>query len=97
MGGWGSPVQLGGATIPLAGYTTFKISIYGAPGTTGKKIKIVFNSTGGFEQVLGTEGQWNDYVIPISNISTASTLQELWLQEFTGTDYTVYVDNMGLN
>lgn len=97
VGGWGSPVQLGGATIPMAGYTTFKISIYGGPGTTGKKIKIVFNSTGGFEQVLGTEGQWNDYVIPISNISTASTLQELWLQEFTGTDYTVYVDNMGLN
>ncbi|MEO8768561.1 MAG: IPT/TIG domain-containing protein [Ferruginibacter sp.] len=96
-GGWGSPVQLGGATITLATYTTFKISIYGGPGTTGKKIKIVFNSAGGFEQLLGTEGQWNDYVIPISNISSDAVLGELWLQEFTGTDYTVYIDNMGLN
>jgi len=96
-GGWGSPVQLGGASIALGGYTTFKISIYGGPGTTGKKIKIVFNGAGGFEQVLGTEGQWNDYVIPISNISAAATLQELWLQEFTGTDYTIYIDDMGLN
>jgi hypothetical protein len=96
-GGYGSPVQLGGATIPMGAYTTFKISIYGGPGSTGKKINIVFNGTGGFQQVLGTEGQWNNYVIPISNITSATTLQELWLQEFTGTDYIVYVDNMGLN
>lgn len=97
VGGYGSPVQLGGATIPLAGYTTFKISIYGGPGSTGKKINIVFNGSGGFQQVLGTEGQWNNYVIPLSNISAVTTLQELWLQEFTGTDYIIYVDNMGLN
>lgn len=96
-GGWGSPVQLGGASVPLGGYTTFKISIYGGAGSTGKKIKVVFNGAGGFEQVLGTEGQWNDYVIPLTNISSVTTLQELWLQEFTGTDYTIYVDNMGLN
>ena len=48
-GGWGSPLQLGGATIPFGSYTTFKISIYGGPGTTGKKIKIVFNESGGYE------------------------------------------------
>lgn len=96
-GGWGSPLQLGGANIDLSPYSTFKISIYGGPGTTGKKIKIVFNGAGGFEQVLGTEGKWNDYAIPFSNITSATTLNEIWLQEFTGTDYTVYIDNMGLN
>ncbi|MES2851187.1 MAG: IPT/TIG domain-containing protein [Bacteroidota bacterium] len=96
-GGWGSPLQLGGATIPFGSYTTFKISIYGGTGTTGKKIKIVFNEAGGYELTLGTEGQWNDYAISISNITSATSLTAIWLQEFTGTDYTIYVDDMGLN
>lgn len=96
-GGWGSPLQLGGANIPFGSYTTFKISIYGGPGTTGKRIKIVFNESGGYELTLGTEGQWNDYTISISNITSATSLTAIWLQEFTGTDYTIYVDDMGLN
>ncbi len=96
-GGWGSPLQLGGANIPFGSYTTFKLSVYGGPGTTGKKIKIVFNESGGYELTLGTEGQWNDYAISISNITSATSLTAIWLQEFTGTDYTIYVDDMGLN
>lgn len=94
---WGSPLQLGGASIPFGSYTTFKISIYGGPGTTGKKIKIVFNGAGGYELTLGTEGQWNDYTISISNITADPALSEIWLQEFTGTGYTIYIDDMGLN
>jgi hypothetical protein len=94
---WGSPLQLGGANIPFGSYTTFKISIYGGPGTTGKKIKIVFNEAGGYELTLGTEGQWNDYAVSISNITTDATLKAIWLQEFTGTGYTIYIDDMGLN
>lgn len=96
-GGWGSPLQLGGANIPFGSYTQFKLSIYGGPGTTGKRIKIVFNESGGYELTLGTEGQWNDYAISISNITSAPSLSAIWLQEFTGTDYTIYVDDMGLN
>jgi len=96
-GGWGSPLQLGGASIPFGSYTQFKLSIYGGPGTTGKRIKIVFNEAGGYELTLGTEGQWNDYAISISNITSATSLTAIWLQEFTGTDYTIYVDDMGLN
>lgn len=37
MGGYGSPLQLGGANVSLTGYTTFEISIYGGLGPTGKK------------------------------------------------------------
>ncbi|MFT3682659.1 MAG: IPT/TIG domain-containing protein [Ferruginibacter sp.] len=96
-GGWGSPLQLGGADISFGSYTTFKISIYGGPGTTGKKIKIVFNESGGYELTLGTEGQWNDYAVSISNLTSDPKLKAIWLQEFTGTDYTIYVDDMGLN
>jgi hypothetical protein len=97
VGGYGSPMQLGGATISMTPYTTFKISIYGAPGTAGKKVKIVFNAAGGYEVTLGAEGQWNDYAIPLSSISSATTLSEIWLQEFSGTGFLIYVDAMGLN
>jgi hypothetical protein len=98
VGGYGSPLQLGGATISMAAYTTFKISIYGTAGTAGKKIRVVFNSSGGYDITLGAEGQWNDYAIPISSISAATSLTDIWLQEFSGSaGFTVYVDAMGLN
>jgi hypothetical protein len=97
-GGYGSPLQLGGASVNMATYTTFKISIYGTAGTAGKKVKVVFNSAGGYEITLGAEGQWNDYAIPISSISAAATLTDIWLQEFSGSaGFTIYVDAVGLN
>ena len=36
-------MQLGGASISMSPYTTFKISIFGEAGTAGKKVNIVFN------------------------------------------------------
>lgn len=91
-GGWGSPLQLGGANISLSPYTTFKISIYGGAGTAGKKINIVFNgnntvangvaagsvnSVSNYTITLGAEGQWNDYAIPFTNFSAGSTTTKL--------------------
>ena len=97
-GGWGSPLQLGGANIPLSSYTTFKLSIYGGPGSAGNKVNVVFNGTGGYQITLGAEGQWNDYAIPISSLTATSALSEIWLQEYSGAGgYTVYVDEIGLN
>jgi hypothetical protein len=78
-------------------YTTFKISIYGTAGTAGKKVNIVFNGSGGYQITLGAEGQWTDYAIPLSSISAATSLAEIWLQEFSGVGFTIYVDAMGLN
>lgn len=87
-GGWGSPLQLGGASISLTSYTTFKISIYGGAGTAGKKVNIVFNgnntvangvaagsanSVSNYTITLGAEGQWNDYAIPFTSFSAGST------------------------
>ncbi len=113
VGGWGSPLQLGGANINLTPYTTFKISIYGGPGTAGKKINIQFNgnnnppgvpagspnSASGYVITLGAEGQWADYAIPLASFSAAITrLEEIWLQEYNGTGgFTIYVDAVGLN
>ena len=97
VGGYGSPMQLGGNNINMAPYTTFKISIYGTAGTAGKKVNIVFNGSGGYQITLGAEGQWTDYAIPLSSISAATSLAEIWLQEFSGVGFTIYVDAMGLN
>ena len=91
-GGWGSPFQLGGASISMTPYTTFKISIFGTAGTAGKKVNIVFNgnntvangipagsatSVCNFTITLGAEGQWNDYAIPFGNFSGGSTTTQL--------------------
>lgn len=97
-GGWGAPLQLGGANISLSSYTTFKLSLYGGPGSAGNKVNVVFNGSGGYQITLGTEGEWNDYAIPLSALTSGSTLSEIWLQEFSGVGgYTLYVDEIGLN
>lgn len=97
VGGWGSPFQIGGANISLTPYTTFKLSIYGGPGSGGKTIKIVFNGANGYT-INVVAGTWTDYAIPISALTPGSTLSEIWIQEFNGVGgYTIYVDEIGLN
>lgn len=97
VGGWGSPLQLGGASIDASSYTTFKISIYGAPGTGGKTVKLILNSGGG-QDITIVEGKWTDYSFPISSLVSTSTITDMWLQETTGAGgFTIYVDDVGLN
>jgi hypothetical protein len=93
---WGSPFQLGGGNLSLASYTTFHISIYGAPGSEGKKILLQFNSTEGYEITLGPAGQWVDYAIPLSSISSADTVTEILLKKFPADAFTIYLDEIGL-
>ena len=97
VGGWGSPLQLGGANISLTPYTTFKLSVYGGPGSGGKTIKVVFNGSNGYT-ITVVEGVWTDYAIPLSSLTGGSTLNEIWVQEFNGVGgYSIYVDAVGLN
>jgi len=99
-GQWGVPFQLGGATIPLGAYTTLKVSIYGGPGTNGKRVNIGFNTADG-KTIDLVEGVWTDYTIPLSDISAAGSLTDLWIKEYSGisgvADYTIYIDDLGLN
>jgi hypothetical protein len=98
VGGYGSPLQLGGATIDLAPYKTFHISVYGGPGSAGKKITIGINSVNGKYNIDVVEGKWTDYAIPLSTLTTETVLKEIWVQEFSGTGgFTIYVDALGLN
>ena len=97
VGGYGSPFQIGGANISLTPYTTFKLSIYGGPGSGGKTIKIVFNGSNGYT-INVVAGTWTDYAIPLSALTAGTTLSEIWIQEFNGSGgYSIYVDEIGLN
>ena len=97
VGGYGSPVQLGGGNVVFGSYTTFKISIFGAPGSAGKRINIGINAADAYTINI-VEGKWTDYSIPISSLTSASKLTEIWIKEYSGTGgFTIYVDAMGLN
>jgi hypothetical protein len=63
VGQWGVPLQLGGANIPLGGYTSLKVSIYGGAGSSGKSVNVGFNETDG-KTINIVEGQWTDFTIP---------------------------------
>jgi len=94
-GGWGSPFQLGGANIDVSPYTQFKISVFGAPGSAGKKINIGINASDKYT-IDVVEGEWTDYAIPLSSLTTGP-LTEIWVKEFSGTGgFTVYIDALGL-
>ncbi|MDH7462574.1 IPT/TIG domain-containing protein [Chitinophagaceae bacterium 26-R-25] len=97
VGGWGSPLQLGGATVGIGSYTTFKISIYGAPGSNGKTVNLQLNGAGG-QGITVVEGKWTDYSFPISSLISGTDITAIILQETTGNGgFTVYVDAMGIN
>lgn len=96
VGGWGAPLQLGGANVGLGGYTTLKLSIYGGPGSGGKKVNVGLNNADGYTITL-VEGVWTDYSIPLSSTAATSNLTDLIVKEFNGTGgFTIYVDAIGL-
>ncbi len=98
VGGYGSPVQLGGGSVALGAYSSFKVSVFGAPGSGGKRMTIGINGVNGAGIITIVEGAWTDYSFPISTLTSAATLTEIWVQEYSGTGgFTVYVDAMGLN
>ena len=96
-GGYGSPMQLGGANVDVTPYTTFKISIYGGPGSNGLKVNLGINGADSYNITL-VEGKWTDYQIPISSLTTSGVITDIILKEFNGSGgFIVYVDDIGLN
>ncbi|MEI9911134.1 MAG: IPT/TIG domain-containing protein [Bacteroidota bacterium] len=98
VGDWGVPLQLGGANIPLGGYTSLKVAIYGGAGSSGQNVNIGFNETDG-KTIAIVEGQWTNFTIPLSQISSVSTLGFLYIKKYNGAgavDFTIYVDNLGI-
>lgn len=97
VGGWGAPFQLGGANLSTTGYTTLKISIYGAPGSGGKKVNLGINNADG-PTITIDEGKWTDYEFPISSLTSAGKITDIIVKEFNGSGgFSIYVDALGLN
>jgi hypothetical protein len=98
-GGYGAFRINGSPAINLTAYTTLRFSIYGGPGTNGKKISVAINGNYGTTVIVYlSEGSYTDYLIPLSSLGSPATLNEIVLQEFSGNaPSTVYVDNIGLN
>lgn len=97
VGGYGSPLQLGGANVDIAKYKTLKISIYGAPGSAGKQVNVGVNGKDGYTIAI-EEGKWTDYEISLPTLTTSSTLSEILVKEYSNTGgFTIYVDALGLN
>jgi hypothetical protein len=98
-GQWGSPFQLGAGNVNITPYSTFKISIYGAVGSGGKKVNIGINGADKYTITI-VEGTWTDYVIPLSTLTSTSSITEILVKEYTGgtfSGFTIYVDAVGLN
>ncbi|WP_121356254.1 IPT/TIG domain-containing protein [Flavisolibacter nicotianae] len=97
VGGWGSPFQLGGANVNTGAYTTFKLSIFGAAGSGGKKVNLGINGADKYT-ITVVEGKWTDYEIPLSSLTTTGNITDVILKEWNGTGgFTVFVDAVGLN
>lgn len=100
VGGWGAPLQLGHSgtdVLSTGSYTTFKLSLFGAPGSNGKKVNIGIDGADKYT-ITVVEGKWTDYEIPLSNLTSTGKIKELILKEYSGTGgFTVYVDAVGLN
>jgi hypothetical protein len=95
-GTYGVPLQLGGANISLGGYTSLKVSIYGGTGSGGKSVNVGFNEKDG-KTITIVEGEWTDFTIPLSQISSAGTLTHLYFKNFSASGaFTIYLDNLGI-
>jgi len=97
---WGSPFQLGAGNVDVSAYTTFKISIYGAAGSNGKKVNIGINGADKYTITI-VEGTWTDYVIPKTTLTSTNTITEILVKEYTNNagaiPFTIYVDAVGFN
>jgi hypothetical protein len=84
--------------LSLAGYSSVKFSVFGGPGTEGKRARVIINgvSTTAF-QILLKEGAWSTFEIPLSNFNNPATLTSIEVKEFSGLVVTVYLDDIGLS
>jgi hypothetical protein len=82
-------------TFSTTGYTTLKISIYGGPGTAGKKVRISVTPAKLTYDLILTEGSWTDFQIPLTNIGSPTAIDYITFQEFSGIASQIYIDDVG--
>ena len=82
--------------IDLADKQAVKVSIYG--GNAINMVKLVLNGNYDAGAVITiNQGEWNDFTIPLSQLGSPATLNEIVIQEFSGAAPSViYIDDLGL-
>ncbi|WP_293302342.1 IPT/TIG domain-containing protein [Pedobacter sp. UBA4863] len=78
-----------------AGYSMVKISMFGGPGTQGKKVKISLSPTAGSYELFLNEGKWTDYQVPFINIGNPTTIEYITFQEFSNFGSQIFIDDVG--
>lgn len=95
-GGYGGTLQMGGGSA-TAGYTEFRFSIFGTPGTNGKKMKVIVKGgTKEEHEVSVVEGEWTEYRWTIAgDLGAPDTIKEFILQDNNWSG-TIFIDHIGL-
>lgn len=75
--------------------TFLKISIYGGPGTAGKKVRISLTPAKSTYDLVLNEGVWTDYVVPLVNLGSPTSIDYITFQEFSGLASQIYIDDVG--
>jgi hypothetical protein len=83
------------AKFATAGYSMVKISMFGGPGTQGKKVRISVTPAAGTYDLVLNEGKWTDYQVPFINIGNPATIEYLTFQEFSGFASQIFIDDVG--
>jgi len=82
--------------INTTAYTKFEFSVFGGPGTQGKKINVVVDGGwSGPPQVTIVEGAWTTFSLNLSSLNSANPLGEIVLQA-AGWKGVVHIDHVGL-
>lgn len=82
-------------TFTVGAHTMLKISIYGGPGTAGKKVRISLTPAKSTYDLVLNEGVWTDFVVPLVNLGSPTTIDYITFQEFSGLASQIYIDDVG--
>ncbi len=92
-GQWGA-LKFANSSVSTAAYTELAFSVFGTPGTGGKKIN-VSPSGGSTYTITVEEGKWIEFKLTKADIGNPATITDLTFQnqDWTGV---VYIDHVGL-
>ena len=91
----------GGATtlnVNTLGLTSIKFSVYAGAGyTAGQKLQVIINGNYGAPALVTlTAGAYTDFIIPLSQLGSPSTISEIVIQNYgVSPPCIIYVDNLG--
>lgn len=92
-GDWGGALQMGGGNSSTAGKTHVVFSIFGTTGTNDKELNVII---AGQEKIVRiVEGEWTEYLVPLTDIASPASINEFTLQD-RGWSGTIYIDHIGL-